>query len=41
MSSKSELSRARRELKSLNKKTHRRALKIIKAYKRQAKGLTS
>ncbi|EST12522.1 putative metal homeostasis protein [Sporolactobacillus laevolacticus] len=39
MPSKSELSSARRELKSTNKKTQRRALKVIKEAKRLKKGL--
>ncbi|MCO7128297.1 putative metal homeostasis protein [Sporolactobacillus shoreicorticis] len=39
MPSKSVLSSARRELKSPNKKTHRRALKAIKEAKRIKKGL--
>ncbi len=40
MPQKTEISRARRELKSPNKKTHRRALKTIKSLKRQKTGLT-
>ncbi|MFT8312408.1 MAG: putative metal homeostasis protein [Sporolactobacillus sp.] len=40
MASKTELSSARRELKSPNKKTHRRALKIIKQAKRLQKGFS-
>lgn len=40
MPQKSEVSKARRELKSPNKKTHRRALKTIKNLKRQKTGLT-
>lgn len=40
MANKTELSSARRELKSPNKKTHRRALKIIKQMKRMKKELS-
>ncbi|MCQ2010230.1 putative metal homeostasis protein [Sporolactobacillus sp. STSJ-5] len=40
MASKTELSSARRELKSPNKKTHRRALKMIKQMKQLKKGLS-
>ncbi|MET1249372.1 putative metal homeostasis protein [Sporolactobacillus sp. STCC-11] len=38
MASQSKLSSARRELKSPNKKTHRRALKMIKQMKHLKKG---
>lgn len=40
MANKSQISQARRELKSPNKKTQRRALKQIKAAKRQQIGRT-
>ncbi|MFX3616288.1 MAG: putative metal homeostasis protein [Sporolactobacillus sp.] len=39
MANKSQLAQARRKLRSPNKKTHRRALKLIKAAKRQRAGL--
>ncbi|MFT8872151.1 MAG: putative metal homeostasis protein [Sporolactobacillus sp.] len=41
MNDKAQLSTARRELHSPNKKTHRRALKVIKAVKGLKKGLAN